>query len=115
MLSNVRTTIDRRLLARRCVSCGFDGPSINRLPPPGAQARCPRCGCDLHKRPPRSYAEMEGLLGSPMLTRPRAQIIEEQDEAGQGERLVHRWLAFLFIAMLGMLAIAYLASAVMST
>jgi hypothetical protein len=114
MISNVRTTVDRRLLTRRCVSCGFDGSSINRISATSVPARCPRCGCDLRRRPPRSYAEMEGLLGSPALSQPRMEIVEEHEHQSRGERLLHRWLAFLFIALLGMLAIAYLASAVMA-
>src|SRR5262245_33106908 len=62
MISNVRT-LDRRLLTRRCVSCGYDGASVSRM----QTVRCPRCACDLLQRPPRSYAEMEGLLGRPIV------------------------------------------------
>lgn len=57
---------------------------------------------------------MEGLLGSPALSQPRMELVEEHEHQSRGERLLHRWLAFLFIALLGMLAIAYLASAVMA-
>lgn len=31
--------------------------------------RCPSCGVDLYSRPPRTYAEMEGLVESPELSR----------------------------------------------
>jgi hypothetical protein len=106
MISKVRT-LDRRLLTRRCVSCGYDGASVSRL----QTARCPRCGCDLLDRPPRSYAEMEGLLGRPMIEvdmeAARQTLADEQRSA----RLIHRWLALLFLGMLGVLAIAYLAAA----
>jgi len=97
MLQKVRT-IDRRLLVRRCVACGYDGGMLL-----GGQAhRCARCGCDLHNRPPRSYAEMEGLIGQPItLSRPPARHVNE-------ERAIHRWLATLFFALIGLIAIAYL-------
>jgi hypothetical protein len=112
MLGNLRT-VDRWLLTRRCVRCGYDGAMLNRRPEPRASAihvmpRCPRCGCDLTQRPPRSYAEMEGLLGMPAEAEDDEEIVEQQQ---RGERLVHRWLAVLFIAMLGLLAIAYLSAA----
>lgn len=49
-----------RLQRRMCLSCGFDGASIQ------SDSRehgwqCPRCNADLYARPPRSYAELEGL------------------------------------------------------
>lgn len=115
MITNART-VDRRMLTRKCVCCGFDGAAINQPAPPlpSQPHRCPRCGCDLRQRPARSYAEMEGLLGTPSITQPREIRIAEAEQAGRHDRLVHRWLAFLFIAMAGMLAIAYLAAAVMA-
>lgn len=109
MISNART-VERRLLTRCCVRCGYDGPEVSRRD----AGRCPQCDCDLTKRPARSYAEMEGLLGTPALIQPRrfVEIDLAQDE--RNERVVYRWLAFLFISMIGLLAIAYLAAAVMA-
>ena len=100
MVGKVRT-IDRRLLRRQCVACGYDGALLRG----GQVHRCPRCRCDLRSRPARSYAEMEGLLGLPVTVEHPNPLERRQ------ERLVHRWLAFLFFAMLGLLAILYLASA----
>jgi hypothetical protein len=111
MLGNVHIrTFDRHLLTRRCVRCGYDGANVNR----SHTGRCPRCGCDLTKRRPRSYAEMEGLLGSPTLIHGTA---EEREVAApprsvRTQRLVHRWVAFAFIAMLVTLAIVYLGAAI---
>jgi hypothetical protein len=52
---------------------------------------------------------MEGLLGTPI---PQVETVQEVFvERERDERLVHRWLAVLFLAMLGLLAIAYLAAA----
>lgn len=51
-------TLERRHLRRRCVGCGLAAEAINA----GSIDECPRCGCDLSSRPPRSYAEMEGLF-----------------------------------------------------
>lgn len=43
-----------------CVACGYDGPELQ---PDDAVllVYCPRCDADLYERPPRSYAELEGL------------------------------------------------------
>jgi hypothetical protein len=102
MLEPLRT-LDRRLLMRRCVACGYDGALLR-----GGQAmRCARCGCDLRQRPARSYAEMEGLLGHPMTVQAP---FEAQDHQRQ-EHLIHRWLAVLFLAMIGIVAIAFLSAA----
>ena len=90
MLGNV-STLDDRLLKRRCVGCGYDGALLR-----GGQAhRCARCGCDLRERPARSYAEMEGLLGQPMIIDAPA-----TDCALDGEwtgNVIHRWMAVLFL------------------
>lgn len=50
------STIQARHLARRCVQCGAAHPGS------ALRHECLRCGCDLVERPPRSYAEMEGLV-----------------------------------------------------
>lgn len=100
MLSKV-SRLDARLLTRRCVSCGYDGALLR-----GGQARmCARCGCDLRERPARSYAEMEGLLGQLPPTPPMIEHLPREST------LIHRWLAVLFVAIIGLLCITYLASA----
>ena len=53
--------LGRRHLRRRCVQCGLAADAINAT----CGDECPRCGCDLSARPPRSYAEMEGLFDLP--------------------------------------------------
>ena len=50
------STIQTRHLARRCVQCGSEHPTS------ALRHECVHCGCDLMERPPRSYAEMEGLV-----------------------------------------------------
>jgi hypothetical protein len=70
--------------------------------------RCVRCGCDLRERPPRSYAEMEGLIGQPLtLDAPLASLNADPHEPFQTfrGRLIQRWLAFLFIAMIGLICL----------
>ena len=49
--------LERRHTRRRCVQCGLAADAISAT----QVDECPRCGCDLRSRPPRSYAEMEGL------------------------------------------------------
>lgn len=102
MASQVRT-FDRRLLTRRCVACGYDGPLLRG----GAVLRCPGCRCNLQERPARSYAEMEGLLGLPSLSDTGAAPTPVESRL---ERSLQRWLAFLFFTMVGLIAIVYLAA-----
>ena len=71
MVSKVQT-INRRLFTRRCLACGYDGALLQD----GQAPRCARCGCDLRRRPARSYAEMEGLVGKPLtLDAPRSALV----------------------------------------
>lgn len=100
MVSKIQT-LNHRLFTRRCLACGYDGSLLQD----GRAEYCINCGCDLRDRPARSYAEMEGLLGQPAVFHaPRIQPVSPQ-------RLLHRWLAFLFLAMLGLIAILYLTAA----
>lgn len=46
-----------------CLACGFDGGALQSDHREGVWV-CPRCGSDLYARPPRSYAELEGLADS---------------------------------------------------
>jgi hypothetical protein len=101
MLGNLKT-LNHRLLMRRCLDCGYDGPQLHG----GQTDQCPRCGCDLRKRPARSYAEMEGLVGQ---TIPLDNAIADSIDT-RNDSLVQRWLAFLFMAMMGMVAFAYLSA-----
>lgn len=103
MMENVKT-LDHRLLKRRCVACGYDGALLRdrRI------EQCPCCGCDLNERPPRSYAEMEGLHGQPVAL--HSSFVDPKHQ----ERVIHRWLAFLFLSMVGLLAIAYLCAAALA-
>lgn len=93
-----------RLHTRRCVGCGYDGALLR-----GGQAeRCARCGCDLAKRPPRSYAEMEGLVGQPVIL--DAPLTPDRRQ----ERVLQRWIAFLFLAALFIILLCSLSIAALS-
>lgn len=83
--------IEPRHLAVRCVSCGLvmRDCSIDH---------CPRCGIDLDHRPPRSYAEMEGLLE----TTERPVILRRT--GWQERRLVERWIVVGFLGALVLIA-----------
>jgi len=100
--------MDHHLLRRRCVCCGYDGPALRFAYQNDEQAECPQCGCDFHGRPPRSYAEMEALLGQPVTINTPAMTVDRQ------QRLIHRWLAFMFVALIGIIALGYLAAAAMA-
>lgn len=61
-----------------CLGCGFDGAAIQSDLREGGWT-CPRCAADLYARPPRSYADMEGLndaasAPAPVSGRPRAAV-----------------------------------------
>ncbi len=102
MVSRIQT-LDRALLRRRCVACGYDGSLLRN----GLAPRCARCGCDLRKRPARSYVEMEGLGG--LDERP-----QRPGDLWLEARLVHRWIAFTFLAMFGVAMLIYLSTAAFS-
>lgn len=57
----IRHALSKRLTRRTCLHCGHQGRELQ-----GAAGvmtiRCPKCNADLYARPPRSYAEMEGLV-----------------------------------------------------
>lgn len=59
-MPNVRVVVTSPLVQRVCLSCGYRGDEI-QVSGERAAYRCPKCGQDLYARPPRSYAEMEGL------------------------------------------------------
>ena len=92
-------TLDQRLLRRLCVACGYDGALLRN----GLAARCARCGCDLRKRPARSYVEMEGLGGIPQRMQPVDPWLEP--------RTTHRWIAFMLMVMFGLVMLIYLSTA----
>ena len=101
MVGNVKTA-STDLFVRRCVACGYDGSRLH-----GADL-CPACGCDLRERPARSYAEMEGLIGHPIvLHAPLASERPERWRPGFGRR----WLSFLFLVLLGFIVMLYLVTA----
>ena len=109
----------RSIHRRICVRCGCDGRAIERAAAAGTgEAWCPNCGCDLLRRPPRSYAEMEGLviasagLGEPMLPPggpvPAVPLPNAAEKARQA--FLHRFekcLAVLFIMAVGFVAVTH--------
>lgn len=66
---------------------------------------CRGCGCDFEERPPRSYADLEGLVE--MAAAPRADAFEEW----RATRAIERWL---LIAFAGALVTALLIHAAVS-
>lgn len=102
---------------RRCLSCGYAGPLAD-LDIDATEASadhhhgadehgsdplvCPRCACDFRVRPPRSYAEMEGLTERGTTRRHRrTHTTAHAIDIG----LRTRWVGFL-VATSGLLIIA---------
>ena len=106
MLASKTLEPDQRLLRRQCVACGYDGALLRD----GRARHCTRCGCDLRKRPARSYAEMEGLTVAS--TRP---VVRSSVDTGEFQASVRqRWVAFLFLALIGLAVTVYLSAAAFS-
>jgi hypothetical protein len=100
-----RSSDRSRLHRRQCVACGYSGRFVDRV----NQAACPRCSCDFAVRPPKSYAEMEGIDElEPRLA--RATRAGAFDPPQREWRLVERWLVFLFV--MSVLVISGLALAI---
>jgi predicted RNA-binding Zn-ribbon protein involved in translation (DUF1610 family) len=55
-----RPALSSRVHRKVCLACGYDGNAIQGHRAESTYA-CPNCGEDLYARPPRSYAELEGL------------------------------------------------------
>jgi predicted RNA-binding Zn-ribbon protein involved in translation (DUF1610 family) len=95
------------LQRRMCLSCGYDGSSIQQDGHDGV-FECPRCGSDLYARPPRSYAELEALSdsnpGTPLPDECLGVIQEECGGARWG--LAARAAAVIAAASLGVLVLS---------
>lgn len=63
-MPSARVASSSPLVQRTCLRCGYRGEELQRHGELAAY-RCPDCGQDLYARPPRSYAEMEGLSVEP--------------------------------------------------
>lgn len=98
-------TIPPRHFVRRCMACGYDGPGIKVT----HSTHCALCGCDLTKRPPRSYAELEGFVELwPQEPLPVAHVDPTR------ARIATRWLVFLFVVSCVLGALGYLTFAAMA-
>ncbi|TVQ77692.1 MAG: hypothetical protein EA380_07065 [Phycisphaeraceae bacterium] len=98
----------RGLKARMCLGCGyrgreFQGERLHRT------YTCPNCNADLYARPPRSYAELEGLDASPVPCERVSITIEPPPARSRGlDRWAGRaeWLVILLLAIALVLATA---------
>jgi len=63
-MPTTRPALREELARKTCLACGYHGRELQ-----GERGRltfsCPSCGDDLYARPPRSYAEMEGITPTP--------------------------------------------------
>ena len=60
--TDLRIAPSTHLTRRLCRSCGYAGEDLQQADA-GPVFCCPSCGADLYARPPKSYAEMELLVG----------------------------------------------------
>ncbi len=76
------------------MSCGYRGPELQSGYPVEVFV-CPACACDLYARPPRSYADMEGvgvLPGAASAARPEA-ARRPADASTSPWRAAARWVS----------------------
>jgi hypothetical protein len=87
--------VPARLRQRFCLVCGYDGPELQG--DGGDETyRCPACDADLYTRPPRSYAELEGLdVGSP--------VVNSLVASGSGGEQRARGLPAILARLLGLI------------
>jgi len=90
---------------RRCVGCGLRAEL--RVTEGGAE-RCPRCGVDWSVRPPRSYAELEGLETAAVL---RAAVGHGDEKRGRQVSRTGRVLRGLEVGLFVLLVLVALAIA----
>ena len=105
------------MLARRCVACGCAVPASGSMLP-----SCLACGCDFQDRPPRSYAEMEGLVPVIEVDRSAATALERRpadestdasvDDGGRRAvaRMRRRWAVVVLLMTLAAAALLALAA-----
>lgn len=99
-----RTTSGRiDIMQPRCLACGsaVDHFAVDR------ESTCSRCGCDFLLRPPRSYAEMEGLIGEPVT------IDQVESEPRISDRLIGRWALFVAFSLGLLISLLYLTAEVL--
>jgi predicted RNA-binding Zn-ribbon protein involved in translation (DUF1610 family) len=90
----LRTSPSSRLSRKLCLACGYDGPALQGVRAETAYM-CPNCGEDLYARPPRSYAELEGLDDELVFARSIEACGGSRPRETLGARmlrLVRRWL-----------------------
>ncbi len=84
---------------RICRACGYGGRELQRRHL--TQYFCPRCGCDLYARPPRSYAEMEGFAPAPAEAAKSSEAhLQKRRKLGRGLDRASNWGAVSFILVL---------------
>ncbi len=81
-----------------CPRCGYHGWEVQPAASDEVRAdvfECPSCGGDLYARPPRSYAEMEGLAELPGSQRLAGVMPASESGCRSSGGLVGRVLRFL--------------------
>lgn len=108
-MTAVRTSRSTSIHRRLCVRCGFDGRAVQDGVLRRSDAWCPNCGCDFHRRPPRSYAEMEGLDDGPFLSVQRLGPAPQCRRRARRQflRRLERCLAVLFVLIVSFVVAAH--------
>ena len=84
-----------------CVRCGYSGRGVRDGLFRHSDPWCPNCGCDFRRRPPLSYAEMEGLYDHPFVSVETNLPSPGRSKASRQEfmRRLERCLAAIFILL----------------
>ncbi len=87
-----------------CVRCGYDGRGVRDGVFRHGDPWCPNCGCDFRRRPPQSYAEMEGLYDQPYVSIETRLTSPDRTKASRKQfyRRLERCLAAIFILLISL-------------
>lgn len=97
----IRPATSPSIHRRMCVRCGYDGRGVHDGVFRHNDPWCPNCGCDFRRRPPQSYAEMEGLYDEPYVSVQTRLASPKRSKASRQEfyRRLERCLAAIFVLL----------------
>jgi len=100
----VRPASSPSIHRRMCVRCGYDGRGVHDGVFRHGNPWCPNCGCDFRRRPPQSYAEMEGLYDQPYVSIETRLSSPDRTRASHQQfyRRMERCLAVLFVLIVSL-------------
>lgn len=90
-----------------CVRCGYEGRGVHDGVFRHRDPWCPNCGCDFRRRPPLSYAEMEGLYDEPYVSVETRLTSPDQSKASRQDFYyrLEKCLAAVFVLLVSLVVV----------